>query len=108
MKSRGWGLAQSFQWVKDQRPQVHLTDAFEHDLLAYEQKLFGPCWPRFRFPPPHPVVLSLYTTYRPWRLGTGRSRVWCSSWLSWTQSASRATRTGSCSLCSGGDPGRAP
>lgn len=26
MKSRGWRLAQSFQWVKDRRPQVQLTD----------------------------------------------------------------------------------
>jgi hypothetical protein len=26
MKSRGWRLAQSFQWVKDRRPQVQLTN----------------------------------------------------------------------------------
>ncbi|XP_039807700.1 protein-tyrosine-phosphatase IBR5-like isoform X2 [Panicum virgatum] len=26
MKSRGWRLAQSFQWVKERRPQVHLSD----------------------------------------------------------------------------------
>ncbi|TKW41283.1 hypothetical protein SEVIR_1G304700v4 [Setaria viridis] len=42
MKSRGWRLAQSFQWVKDRRPQVQLTDASQNELLEYEQKLFGP------------------------------------------------------------------
>jgi len=26
MKSRGWRLAQSFQWVKERRPQVQLSD----------------------------------------------------------------------------------
>ena len=26
MKSKGWRLAQSFQWVKDRRPQVQLTE----------------------------------------------------------------------------------
>ncbi|CAO2047705.1 unnamed protein product [Urochloa humidicola] len=41
MKSRGWRLAQSFQWVKDRRPQVQLTDASQNELLEYEQKLFG-------------------------------------------------------------------
>ncbi|TVU28286.1 hypothetical protein EJB05_19797 [Eragrostis curvula] len=42
MKSRGWRLAQCFQWVKDRRPQVQLTDASQQELLEYEQKLFGP------------------------------------------------------------------
>ncbi|KAL6911389.1 hypothetical protein ACP4OV_000194 [Aristida adscensionis] len=42
MKSRGWRLAQSFQWVKDRRPQVQLTDASQQELVEYEQKLFGP------------------------------------------------------------------
>jgi len=42
MKSRGWRLAQSFQWVKDRRQQVQLTDASQNVLLEYEQKLFGP------------------------------------------------------------------
>jgi hypothetical protein len=26
MKSRGWRLAQCFQWVKERRPQVQLAD----------------------------------------------------------------------------------
>ncbi|WVZ73934.1 hypothetical protein U9M48_022184 [Paspalum notatum var. saurae] len=42
MKSKGWRLAQALQWVKDRRPQVQLTDASQHDLQEYEQKLFGP------------------------------------------------------------------
>ncbi|KAJ1280756.1 hypothetical protein BS78_04G257500 [Paspalum vaginatum] len=42
MKSKGWRLAQAFQWVKDRRSQVQLTDASQHDLQEYEQKLFGP------------------------------------------------------------------
>ncbi|GJN22056.1 hypothetical protein PR202_gb09587 [Eleusine coracana subsp. coracana] len=42
MKSRGWRLAQCFQWVKDQRPQVQLSEASQHELLEYEQKLLGP------------------------------------------------------------------
>lgn len=41
MKFKGWSLAQSLQWVKDRRPQVQLTDAFQHDLQEYEEKLFG-------------------------------------------------------------------
>ncbi|KAK3158935.1 hypothetical protein QOZ80_2AG0143600 [Eleusine coracana subsp. coracana] len=42
MKSKGWRLAQCFQWVKDRRPQVQLSEASQHELLEYEQKLFGP------------------------------------------------------------------
>uniref|UniRef100_A0A0E0NK82 Tyrosine-protein phosphatase domain-containing protein n=1 Tax=Oryza rufipogon TaxID=4529 RepID=A0A0E0NK82_ORYRU len=42
MKSRGWRLSQSYQWVKDRRPQVQLTDASQNQLVEYEQKLFGP------------------------------------------------------------------
>ncbi|CAL5019262.1 unnamed protein product [Urochloa decumbens] len=42
MKSKGWRLAQSFQWVKERRPQVQLTDASQNELLEYEQKLCGP------------------------------------------------------------------
>lgn len=42
MKSRGWRLAPSFQWVKDRRPQVQLTEASQSQLTEYEQKLFAP------------------------------------------------------------------
>lgn len=42
MKSRGWRVAQCFQWVKDRRPQVLLTEASQGLLVKYEQKLFGP------------------------------------------------------------------
>jgi len=64
--------------------------AFQRDLLAYEQKLFGPCWPRFRFPPPHPVMLSLYThaDIQASEARDGEEQgmpIWCSSWFSWTQ-----------------------
>jgi len=41
MKSRGWRLAQSFQWVKERRPQVQLSDAAQQQLIEYENKLFG-------------------------------------------------------------------
>ncbi|KAJ6852445.1 uncharacterized protein M6B38_255730 [Iris pallida] len=41
MKCKGWRLAQSFQWVKERRPQVELSEAVQHQLLEFEQKLFG-------------------------------------------------------------------
>ncbi|KAH8489577.1 hypothetical protein Peur_058940 [Populus x canadensis] len=41
MKSRGWRLAQSYQWVKERRPSVDLTQAVHQQLHEYEQKLFG-------------------------------------------------------------------
>ncbi|VAI73298.1 unnamed protein product [Triticum turgidum subsp. durum] len=41
MKSRGWRLAQCFQWVKERRPQVQLADAAQQQLIEYEQKLFS-------------------------------------------------------------------
>ncbi|CAM0914103.1 unnamed protein product [Alopecurus aequalis] len=41
MKSRGWRLAQCYQWVKERRPQVQLADAAQKQLIEYEQKLFG-------------------------------------------------------------------
>uniref|UniRef100_A0A0E0A8P0 Tyrosine-protein phosphatase domain-containing protein n=1 Tax=Oryza glumipatula TaxID=40148 RepID=A0A0E0A8P0_9ORYZ len=41
MKTRGWRLAQCFQWVKERRPQVQLADAAQRQLIEYEQKLFN-------------------------------------------------------------------
>lgn len=41
MKSRGWRLAQCYQWVKERRPSVDLTQAVHQQLHEYEQKLFG-------------------------------------------------------------------
>ncbi|XP_062233011.1 protein-tyrosine-phosphatase IBR5-like [Phragmites australis] len=41
MKSRGWRLVQCFQWVKERRPQVQLSDAAQQQLMEYEKKLFG-------------------------------------------------------------------
>ncbi|WOK92951.1 protein-tyrosine-phosphatase IBR5-like [Canna indica] len=41
MKSKGWRLAQSSQWVKDRRPVMELSSAVCQQLLEYEQKLFG-------------------------------------------------------------------
>ncbi|KAJ3694642.1 hypothetical protein LUZ60_000019 [Juncus effusus] len=41
MKSRGWRLAQSFQWVKERRPQISLSSSVQDELLEFEQKLFG-------------------------------------------------------------------
>ncbi|KAL5729778.1 hypothetical protein ACHQM5_002679 [Ranunculus cassubicifolius] len=41
MKSKGWRLAQSFQWVKERRPSIDLTPAVNQELQEYEQKIFG-------------------------------------------------------------------
>ncbi|KAF2292346.1 hypothetical protein GH714_020409 [Hevea brasiliensis] len=42
MKSKGWRLAQSYQWVKERRSSVDLTQAVYQQLQEYEQKMFGP------------------------------------------------------------------
>ncbi|MCI16512.1 protein-tyrosine-phosphatase IBR5-like, partial [Trifolium medium] len=41
MKSRGWRLAQSYQWVKERRTSVELSEGAYQQLQEYEQKLFG-------------------------------------------------------------------
>lgn len=41
MKSRGWRLTQSYQWVKERRPSVDLNPAVYQQLQEYEQKIFG-------------------------------------------------------------------
>ncbi|GMP66658.1 hypothetical protein CsSME_00026930 [Camellia sinensis var. sinensis] len=41
MKSKGWRLAQGYQWVKERRPSVELTQAVYQKLQEYEQKIFG-------------------------------------------------------------------
>ncbi|XVE72477.1 hypothetical protein DITRI_Ditri11bG0042200 [Diplodiscus trichospermus] len=41
MKSRGWRLPQSYQWVKERRSSVELSQAVYQQLQEYEQKLFG-------------------------------------------------------------------
>ncbi|XP_044466601.1 protein-tyrosine-phosphatase IBR5-like [Mangifera indica] len=41
MKSKGWRLPQSYQWVKERRPSVDLTQAVYQQLQEYEQKIFG-------------------------------------------------------------------
>ncbi|CAO2812810.1 unnamed protein product [Amaranthus hypochondriacus] len=40
MKCKGWRLAQSYQWVKERRPSVELTEAVSQQLQEYERKLF--------------------------------------------------------------------
>lgn len=42
MRSKGWKLAQSYQWVKERRPSVELTQGIYQQLQNYEQKVFGP------------------------------------------------------------------
>jgi len=32
MKLRGWRLAESYKWVKDKRPQIHISEG-EYQLL---------------------------------------------------------------------------
>lgn len=41
MKSKGWRLAQSYQWVKERRASVDITQAVYQQLLEFEQKIFG-------------------------------------------------------------------
>lgn len=41
MKSKGWRLAQSYQWVKERRPLVELSEAVYQQLQEYEQRLYG-------------------------------------------------------------------
>jgi dual specificity MAP kinase phosphatase len=41
MKTKGWRLPQSYQWVKERRPPVDITQAVYTQLQEYEQKLFG-------------------------------------------------------------------
>ncbi|ONI18274.1 hypothetical protein PRUPE_3G206700 [Prunus persica] len=41
MKSRGWRLAQCYQWVKERRPSVELSEAYYRQLQEYEEKIFG-------------------------------------------------------------------
>ncbi|KAK9691326.1 hypothetical protein RND81_09G189900 [Saponaria officinalis] len=41
MKCKGWRFAQSFQWVKERRPSVELTQAVSEQLLEYEKMIFG-------------------------------------------------------------------
>ncbi|XP_073151590.1 protein-tyrosine-phosphatase IBR5 isoform X1 [Henckelia pumila] len=41
MKSKGWKLAQSYQWVKEHRPSVELNQAVYQQLQEYELKIFG-------------------------------------------------------------------
>lgn len=41
MKCKGWRLAQSYQWVKERRPYVDLSQDIYHQLQEYELKIFG-------------------------------------------------------------------
>ncbi|MBA0579384.1 hypothetical protein Gorai_021643 [Gossypium raimondii] len=41
MKSKGWRLLQSYQWVKERRPSVDIGQAVYQQLQEYEQKLYG-------------------------------------------------------------------
>ncbi|KAM7276525.1 hypothetical protein ACFE04_018391 [Oxalis oulophora] len=42
MKTKRWRLQQSYQWVKERRPSVDITQAVSTQLQEYEQKIFGP------------------------------------------------------------------
>ncbi|KAH1129254.1 hypothetical protein J1N35_000632 [Gossypium stocksii] len=41
MKSKGWRLPQSYEWVKERRPSVDISQAVSQQLQEYEQKLYG-------------------------------------------------------------------
>ncbi|KAK1353651.1 Protein-tyrosine-phosphatase IBR5 [Heracleum sosnowskyi] len=41
MKSKGWRLGQSYQWVKERRPSVEISQAVYQQLHDFERKIFG-------------------------------------------------------------------
>lgn len=41
MKSKGWRLQQSYEWVKEKRPSIELTPGVNQQLHDYEQKIYG-------------------------------------------------------------------
>ncbi|KAK6933795.1 Dual specificity phosphatase, catalytic domain [Dillenia turbinata] len=41
MKCKEWRLTQSYQWVKEQKPYVELSQTTYQQLKEYEQKLVG-------------------------------------------------------------------
>ncbi|KAM7498370.1 hypothetical protein LguiA_022784 [Lonicera macranthoides] len=41
MRSKGWRLGQSYQWVKERRPSVDINQAIYKQLQDYEQQVFG-------------------------------------------------------------------
>jgi dual specificity MAP kinase phosphatase len=41
MKHKQWRLTQSYQWVKDRRPSINLTQAVAQQLQHFESELFG-------------------------------------------------------------------
>lgn len=41
MKSKGWRLPRSYQWVKERRPSVELTEGVYQQLQEYERKMYG-------------------------------------------------------------------
>lgn len=41
MKSKGWRLGQSYQWVKERRPSVEISQAVYQQLRDFELKIFG-------------------------------------------------------------------
>ncbi|XP_038713359.1 protein-tyrosine-phosphatase IBR5-like [Tripterygium wilfordii] len=51
MKCKGWKLAQSYQWVKERRPSVDITQAIYQQLQDYEQRIFGSIVGGNSFPP---------------------------------------------------------
>ncbi|KAE8075601.1 hypothetical protein FH972_014297 [Carpinus fangiana] len=51
MKSKGWRLAQGYQWVKERRPSVELSEVVSQQLQEYEQKIFGPIAAGNHIPP---------------------------------------------------------
>ncbi|CAA3010529.1 protein-tyrosine-phosphatase IBR5-like [Olea europaea var. sylvestris] len=61
MKSKGWKLAQSYQWVKERRPSVELTQAVYQQLQEYEQKIFSSTENRVSMPSFSPPSLPSFS-----------------------------------------------
>ncbi|CAM8943279.1 unnamed protein product [Rhodiola kirilowii] len=58
MKSKGWRLQQSYQWVKERRPVVEISQGVLQQLQEFEQKIFGSVASNTAPPPPpHPPQL---------------------------------------------------
>ncbi|XP_024385567.1 protein-tyrosine-phosphatase IBR5 isoform X2 [Physcomitrium patens] len=76
MKHKQWRLPQSYQWVKDRRPSINLTEAVAQQLQQFEIEVFGnnvtstpiyntPAGVTFGFGYSAPVLEAIVPTFTP-------------------------------------------
>ncbi|EPS63124.1 hypothetical protein M569_11663, partial [Genlisea aurea] len=67
MKSKGWNLGQSYQWVKERRPSVEINQGVYQQLQEYEQNIFGSSIISMEvlLPPPPPAAAISFGFSRP-------------------------------------------